>query len=655
MNAPISWNQSCPVGPISLAKQTTIVTACRNRETNLSTAIQSWLKLAPAHIIICDWGSEEPLCHHRLGIPPEHMQQVDIYRIESDRWVLTWAFNEVLSKVSSPFTLKLDCDHLISRDFFRKNAISANSFSRGHWRTQRSSQQYVNGAFFSCSELLQHVGYYDERITTYGWDDSDLYERLYESSTVASSLARGTINHLDQHEEQRTSCQDVSEETRLANFLGIKKTKFLIARNRILTRLLFPWNEGMFKERHRIRERFVGIDPKEEGLIEFATIRAFDQFYSQLGQGRYLSATDAYHNIISQDRNNKIYRTGAYLTASILEKYASACRANDSWQKNILRLAFLSGSTNQEQSDQRLQALACSQERGLAKVQVPFSSCAKLYIDAQHGLGNRLRAIASASVIAEATGKELVIIWQPDHHCQAGFRDLFDFSGPLEEVSFIDSSASFCERTYNYMSGEEGACKNEEIDLELRGNLYMRSAFTLESRVSSWDSSNAFLRSLKVHDFIHGLTSAVCQSYDLSVHIRMAGGKNYEHLLYEHQCNWTEEDHEKIAEWREKSHYLNFFRRIDQLIATGEISSIFVAADLPETYGEFRRRYGERITWLARQKNDRSAEQLQFALADAILLSRSRHFLGSTWSSFSELAMRLADPGVRQEMSGIDF
>ena len=29
-----------------------------------------------------------------------------------------------------------------------------------------------------CSELLKSVGYFDERITTYGWDDSDLYLRL---------------------------------------------------------------------------------------------------------------------------------------------------------------------------------------------------------------------------------------------------------------------------------------------------------------------------------------------------------------------------------------------------------------------------------------------------------------------------------------------
>ena len=52
---------------------------------------------------------------------------------------------------------------------------------------------------------------------------------------------------------------------------------------------------------------------------------------------------------------------------------------------------------------------------------------------------------------------------------------------------------------------------------------------------------------------------------------------------------------------------------------------------------------------------DRSKEQLYYALADAILLSRAPRLLGSTWSSFSELAMRLAPQKMVVEMSGTDF
>ena len=69
----------------------------------------------------------------------------------------------------------------------------------------------------------------------------------------------------------------------------------------------------------------------------------------------------------------------------------------------------------------------------------------------------------------------------------------------------------------------------------------------------------------------------------------------------------------------------------------------------------FARLYGARVTWLAREVWDRSAAQMQYALADALLLARVRHLLGSNWSSFSELALRLSVKVRRYECSGIDF
>ena len=82
---------------------------------------------------------------------------------------------------------------------------------------------------------------------------------------------------------------------------------------------------------------------------------------------------------------------------------------------------------------------------------------------------------------------------------------------------------------------------------------------------------------------------------------------------------------------------------------------MFIAADMPETYEVFQQRYGDRVAFLTRTVNDRSAEQLKYAYADATLLSRAPRMLGSTWSSFSELAQRLAHPPMKVEMSGTDF
>jgi len=154
---------------------------------------------------------------------------------------------------------------------------------------------------------------------------------------------------------------------------------------------------------------------------------------------------------------------------------------------------------------------------------------------------------------------------------------------------------------------------------------------------------------------VQELLASVRSPNDVSAHIRMEGGRKDEHLPYENAGNWTDEDHALIDHWRSKSHFSQFMKRIDALIAEGRAERIFIAADKPETYEEFRGRYGDRLAWLPRSRYDRSAEQLQYALADAILLSRAPRLLGSTWSSFSELAQRLSPEGMKVEMSGKDF
>ena len=58
--------------------------------------------------------------------------------------------------------------------------------------------------------------------------------------------------------------------------------------------------------------------------------------------------------------------------------------------------------------------------------------------------------------------------------------------------------------------------------------------------------------------------------------------------------------------------------------------------------------YGnDKIKILERNNYDRSKEQLYYALADIILLSRCKQFYGSTWSSFSELVTYFQTENIR--------
>lgn len=653
-----------------ISKQVTIVTACRNREANLCTAIQSWLALSPCKIIICDWGSTIPLSHERLGIEG-CKDLVDILRCEADRWILTWAFNEALMQVKSEYVLKLDCDHLVSKNLIVLNQPCFGHFSRGHWRQVGEDQQYINGAFLSCTDLLRRVGYYDERITTYGWDDSDLYARLYDASLGSSVFAKGSLQHLEQSEKTRTEEQEVSQEGALACSLGIETTTFLITRNRILCGMLWPWNSDMLKSREQIRGYFATPEPEEEALIEYATLQAFELHYHWMGLfGKTgIPAGEAYLEALYVLDQSPCKAPSSLSIAKLLRRYSDAVRNRNKDDKALVRAALLANS-RENRLKSRLEALnqveqlhstthpknlkdriTVETRRRLPSPEIIVKRL-KFYIDAQHGLGNRLRAVASASAIAEATDRELVIVWQPDYHCDCCFADLFCYEGAVLDTSFLNDLAD-CD-IYNYMS-IEGGDQAVSIRIDSTKDIYARSAYVLKSPHSDWKRENRFIQSLQPVEAVLALVNSVRHPNDVSVHVRMEGGRNYQHLPYESSANWSEQEHDLIDNWRLKSHYAYFMKRIDTLILNGGAERIFVAADMLVTYNKFIQAYGERIAWLERSYYDRSVWQLQYALADAILLSRATLFLGSGWSSFSELAIRIARDELKVETRGIDF
>ena len=308
-----------------------------------------------------------------------------------------------------------------------------------------------------------------------------------------------------------------------------------------------------------------------------------------------------------------------------------------------------------------VQPVSAAQQRPLAVPAAPPHRIVRprLFIDAQHGLGNRLRALASAAGIAEATGRELVIVWQPDHHCQARFTDLFRHDGPVIETAFPGVFARAGGLLYNYMEVEPGAVKDapilEEAARHRGGDVYVRSAYRLVSPHRDIAAERRFLQALRPVPDITDLVRSVRRPNQVAAHVRMAGGPGFEHLSYEAAENWLPEGHSQIAFWRARTHASHFMARLDALVAAGEAETIFLAADLPDTYEGFADRYGERLAWLPRQRYDRSAEQVRHALADMLLLGSAERLLGSYWSAFTDLAQRLSRRIVRTELCGRDF
>lgn len=283
-----------------------------------------------------------------------------------------------------------------------------------------------------------------------------------------------------------------------------------------------------------------------------------------------------------------------------------------------------------------------------------------LFVDVQHGLSNRLRAMASAAGIAARTGRQLVVVWRPDHHCQARIGDLLSYDGPVaEDEPSAQAFRAGAAEIYNYMEIEEGAAFQAPILPEGADHpgrdIYVRSAYVLNSRYRDPAFERRFLRALRPVPQVLELVNRVPRPSAVAAHIRMATGAAYDHLSFEGPQNWPAERHAELTEWRSKSHVSRFIERLDTLVAAGQADTIFVAADLPETYEALTDRYGARLRYLRRDLYDRSPRQVQYALADLLLLTAAPRYLASTWSAFSDLARLLGRSGRIIEQSGRDF
>lgn len=217
-----------------------LVTACKNREANLLKVVESWLLSDCDEFLIVDWSCDVPLFEtfHQAGIKDKRIQ---ILRVEDEpRWILTHSFNVGLKRSEGAHILKLDNDHIITKDFLAVNALAEGVDARlGSWRLAKdASQVYINGAFLARSKALRDVGYFNELITTYGWDDTYLHESLFSNGAAIAYLDPATIQHIDQDEKSRTVQQAVSREDQLAASVDKNVTEFTNRRNMYLTAVL---------------------------------------------------------------------------------------------------------------------------------------------------------------------------------------------------------------------------------------------------------------------------------------------------------------------------------------------------------------------------------------------------------------------------------
>lgn len=166
-----------------------LVAACKDRTSTLAQALRSWIRVRGVdEIVLVDWSSS-PAVVDDLPEDLLRSEKITLIRVAGQNdWMLSRAYNLAARVASYTRLTKVDCDTYLEPGFLEAHTLKRGSFYAGDWRQLESGisdELHVNGLLYVYRDEYLAVGGYDERITTYGWDDSDITQRLSKVSTSA--------------------------------------------------------------------------------------------------------------------------------------------------------------------------------------------------------------------------------------------------------------------------------------------------------------------------------------------------------------------------------------------------------------------------------------------------------------------------------------
>lgn len=178
--------------PPVLKGKTSVVVACRNRNsTEMRRSLLSSLPNKRSQVILVDWGSDEK---------EEEEEGIQVERVGGvSNWNLPLAYNFGMERARGEFLLKIDCDTKVAS--FPSSPPPEGTFLTGDWR--KTGNEHSNGVFYARREDVRKVGFFDERMRSYGWDDSDLFSRLEKAGLRRKYFEKGSILHANHPDSQR--------------------------------------------------------------------------------------------------------------------------------------------------------------------------------------------------------------------------------------------------------------------------------------------------------------------------------------------------------------------------------------------------------------------------------------------------------------------
>ena len=633
-----------------------LVAVCMGRPDTLRKTAQAWLNVRDVdEVILVDWSSKQPLEPVVRSLPQG--QRIKVIRVEGEpAWVLSRAYNLAVNASNHENIIRTDCDYRLEPNFVEAHRALMNSdkqskaaeqmtskdakgrgfYYSGNYNNARNENEvHLNGAVFIRRKDFVDIGGYDERIQTYGWDDEDLYNRLGAHGLQKQNISYDHVSHVKHGDGARAQS-------------GVKFAGVEIDLNSLLLDKLPKWSRAMRPSVYRT-PRYTGSNSlvisassRPKSLKELSNKDEYDTAWATALGRRLHDSYQVPWDIISALPNT---------------------------HKELLLRRLMARLENRERLERKRLDDAGKHDEMVDDSKIPLPRL--LVCHCMHGLGNRLRALASCMSFAHESNRELVVVWETDAHIEARFSDLF--SSPLVVVEKMAPKWPFTDvekwdsvwsnfKFYNYMEMEkEGAVKGAKIANEGNKHIYYKGAYIMEvfdESLTNWDKDNQNLRTLKpvpeVMERLSELESRGLGSHDvIGLHIRNRTlSKDIKNVNF--VAEYGDEATSTMEKWRQASSVHSFVGEMRRIIEEKPKVKFFVATDTFQVIDMLEEKFGkDRVISMKRTCDERDGACVRYALVDMLALSKCKELYGSNWSSFTEGAERIG--GLKAKLAGVDF
>ncbi|MBW3069438.1 hypothetical protein GZ998_07975 [Actinomyces sp. 594] len=250
-----------------------------------------------------------------------------------------------------------------------------------------------------------------------------------------------------------------------------------------------------------------------------------------------------------------------------------------------------------------------------------------VYTGRQDGLGNRVRALLSAQVLAEREGRELLYVWGTDRYFGPAMDELWHFSAGRRVPRWASRAVSPIHRFYGPGATTiTGAMRGERLWQIRSGG----QPITWDADMRPWTEE---FRALTPVDAI---AERVGRVFDDSLRGRRYVGVQ----VRSHAVSHAKTLQSSPVEW--------FEQRMRAVRERFPDVGFYLSCDTTEAQEHLMSRFGGCVA-LSDKGGYNTTAGVRSAIVDLYLLASSQHFIAPAYSSFPELAIHLADQAMTFE------